>query len=275
MAILTSMNQITLYTVLTSAVLISFGTGRNPLRAAGVFARNLAVNPRYLLLFGSLLAILFMNKLELIIESKMKHQTDFTPFVQRLEGGFVEGFQQLFHAAWLTPVLAFFYVVVFQSLLVASLAVYMYRDKTGRQFSATCYAIMLNYLIAIPFYLFMPVKEVWAYNPNVHFYMLEAFPAFETVYRGLSGLDNCFPSLHTSISVTLALLGARSGIKRWAWLTGVTAAIIIFTIFYMGIHWLTDMLGGLCLATFAVYMGYKLADLKSLAKPIPSVHPSR
>ena len=207
MIIFTTMNEVLLYTILTTAVLIGFGSGSNPLRAAGVFVRNLVLSPRSLILFGSLLAILFCNKLELSVEKKLTGLTDFTPFVHRIEGGFIEGFQHLFHAAWLTPVLAFFYVVVFQAILVASLVIYLYKERSGRQFAATCYAVMLNYLIAIPFYLFVPVKEVWAYNPAVHFYMLEAFPTFETVYRGLSGLDNCFPSLHTSISVTLALLG--------------------------------------------------------------------
>ncbi|PLT46903.1 hypothetical protein B8V81_1127 [Paenibacillus pasadenensis] len=271
MAIFHSMNQVTIYTILTSALLIGFGTGRNPLRAAWVFVRNLATRPRYLLLFASLLGILFLNKFELTLEKAMKPQPDFTPYIFSFEGRFVENFQQLFHAEWLTPFLAFFYIVVFQSVLVASLGIYMFRDRSGRQFKATCYAVMINYLVAIPFYLFLPVKEVWAYDPNVHFYMLEAFPAFESMYRGLSGLDNCFPSLHTSISVTMALLAARSGNRRWAWFAGINAAIIIFTIFYMGIHWLTDMLGGLGLAVFSVALAYRLADLSSIRKPLPTV----
>ncbi|OXM15385.1 phosphatase PAP2 family protein [Paenibacillus herberti] len=271
MAIFYSMNQITLYTVLTSIVLIGFGIGGNPLKVVWMLIRNLTTNRRFLLLFASLLGILFLNKFELKLEKMMNPPPDFTHVVQRFEGGFVEGFQQLFYAPWLTPFLAFFYIVVFQSVLVASLAIYMYQDRSGRQFTAVCYAVMINYLVAIPFYLFLPVNEVWAHDPNVKFYMLEAFPAFETMYRGLSGLDNCLPSLHTSISVTMALLAARSGNKRWAWFAGINAAIIIFSIFYMGIHWLTDMLGGLVLATFAVALAYRLADLKTVRERVPSV----
>lgn len=271
MAVFYSMNQVTLLTILTSILLISFGIGRNPLAACMGLARNLMANKRSMVLFGSLIAILFLNNYELKLEQMMQPPPDFTHIVQRLEGGFVESFQQLFYAPWLTPFLAYFYIVVFQSVLIASLGIYLFQERNGRQFNATCYAIILNYLIAVPFYLLLPVKEVWAFNPNVHFYMLEAFPNFETVYRGLSGLDNCLPSLHTSVSVTLALLAARSSNKRWAWFAGINAAIIIFTIFYMGIHWLTDMLGGLALAGFSVAVAYKLADFSSVREQVPSV----
>lgn len=262
MVLFHSMNTVLIYTVLTVALLIAFGTGRNPFKAAGLFVRNLFVSRSYLFHFMALIAILFCNKYELIVEKKMRYQADFTPVFHLLEGNFVLLFQQLFYHPWLTPVLAFFYIVVFQSLLIASIGIYTFMDRTKKLYYATCYAVMLNYLIAIPFYLFLPVKEVWAFNPAVQFYMLESFPSFESEYRGLSGLDNCFPSLHTSISVTLAIIAFRSGIRRWAWFAGATAAIIIFTIFYMGIHWLTDMIGGILLAAFASAMGFKLAELR-------------
>ncbi|AJY76090.1 phosphatase PAP2 family protein [Paenibacillus beijingensis] len=262
MVLFHSMTTVLIYTVVTVALLIAYGTGRNPFRAAGLFIRNLFVSRRYLFHFVALIAILFCNKYELLIEKKMQYHADFTHAIQSMEGNFVMLFQQLFHTPWLTPVLAFFYIVVFQSLLIASIGVYTYMDKSKKLYYATCYAVMLNYLIAIPFYLFFPVKEVWAFNPSVHFYMLESFPDFENQYRGLSGLDNCFPSLHTSISVTMAIIAIRSGIRKWAWFVSASAAIIIFTIFYMGIHWLTDMMGGVLLAVFASAMGFKLSDMR-------------
>ncbi|MMZ61443.1 undecaprenyl pyrophosphate phosphatase [compost metagenome] len=120
---------------------------------------------------------------------------------------------------------------------------------------------MINYLIAIPFYLLFPVNEVWSFAPSgASLYMLEAFPEFNTIYRPLSGINNCFPSLHTSISVTVAILAVRSGNRRWATIAVSSAAIIVFSIFYLGIHWLTDMLGGLILASIASSLGLKWAD---------------
>lgn len=91
--------------------------------------------------------------------------------------------------------------------------------------------------------------------------MLDVFPKFEQEYRPLSGLNNCFPSLHTSISVTMALLAFRSGNRRWMVITSISAVVIVFGIFYLGIHWLTDMIGGTLLAVLASTVGVQLAKL--------------
>lgn len=148
-----------------------------------------------------------------------------------------------------------------QSVLAASLGVYLL-DKNRVMLYATCYAIIINYAVAIPFYLYFPVNEVWSYVPaGVRFTMLDVFPKFEQEYRPLSGLNNCFPSLHTSISVTMALLAFRSGNRRWMVITSISAVVIVFGIFYLGIHWLTDMIGGTLLAVLASTVGVQLAKL--------------
>ncbi len=238
-------------TVVMTAVLICFGTGRNPLSAAYLFAYELLHSWRFLLLFAAMACVLLVNKYELKLEHLMPERPDLTPVFFHLEGQFVHHFQQLFHQNWVTQVSAFFYVIMLQSVLVASIGIYAGQRNKVFLFAA-CYTVLLNYGIAIPFFLFFPINEVWSYPPaNVTFYMLEAFPRFEEVYRPMSGLDNCFPSLHTSISVSMAILAVRSGNRRWAAIACTNAAVIVFTIFYMGIHWLTDMMGGLMLSAFA------------------------
>lgn len=257
-----NMTTVAVYTTITVALLIWFGARRNPFTVAGLFLRELIFNRKYMLHFVAVILILFCNKYELKIESHIKQTYDFATFFQSIEGNFVSNLQHMFENKYLTPILAFMYVVVFQALLIASIGIYTNRSKDRMMFYAVCYAIMINYLVAIPFYLFFPVNEVWFHDPqHVRFLMLDVFPDFETQYRALSGLDNCFPSLHTSISVTLAILAVRSGIKRWAWFCSISAAIIIFTIFYMGIHWLIDMCGGLVLATIASTLGMKLSRM--------------
>ncbi|MGG4032749.1 phosphatase PAP2 family protein [Paenibacillus cisolokensis] len=255
MVLFHSMNDVIWYTTLTVIILLAYGTGANPLRVGGRFVRELAVSRSHLLLFAALLGILLLNKLELSFEGEMQYGADFTPLFYAIEGDLVANIQQLLVRDWLTPVMSFMYIVVFQSLLIASLVMYVYLDPTKRLYRATCYAIMINYVIAIPFFLYFPVNEAWFYHSNVSFPMLETFPAFESEYRHLSGLDNCFPSLHTSISVTLSILAFRSKIRRWAWLVGISAAVIITSIFYLGIHWMTDMLGGTVLGIFSAALG--------------------
>lgn len=273
MVLFHSMGTVTLYTALMIVLLLWYGTSSSPLRVAYGFGRKLISSRMHQLHIALVLLILFFNKIEMMIESRMTYSYDFTPFISSLEHGFVAGIQSLFEHPLLTVVLAFMYIVVFQALLLSSLGVYSYQGN-NRLFYATCYAIMINYLIAIPFYLFVPVSEVWSFDPNVRFIMLDAFPTFESSYRELSGLDNCFPSLHTSISVTLAMLALRSGNKRWAWFVSLSAAAIIFAIFYMGIHWLSDMLAGTALGLFASAAGIRLSAYTSRGE-LPVVHAPR
>lgn len=255
------MTTVALYTTLTVIILIWYGAAANPFKIGGLFVKENLFNRKYNAHFVALILILFCNKIELSIEKTMTNKHDFAGFFQSIEGSFVANLQHTFESAWLTPILAFVYVVVFQAMLIASVGIYTYRSPNKKMFYATCYAVMLNYAIAIPFYLFFPVSEVWYHDPNVSFLMLNAFPDFEHQYRALSGLNNCFPSLHTSISVTLAILAVRSGIKRWAWFCCICAGVVIFAIFYLGIHWLIDMCGGLVLATFASTVGVRMSRI--------------
>ncbi|WP_410514356.1 phosphatase PAP2 family protein [Paenibacillus sp. BR2-3] len=256
-----SMNYVALYTVVIVVLLIWITTRRSPILALVELVRELLRSYKFLLLFAAMFGVLALNKYELQIETKMQLSSDFTAFMFGLEGHFVQSFQQLFYSPWLTPIIVFFYIFMLQSVLAASIGLYLLENNRLMLY-ATCYAIILNYTIAIPFYLYFPVNEVWSYPPaGVRFVMLDVFPRFEQEYRALSGLNNCFPSLHTSISVTMALLAFRSGNRRWMIITGISAIMIVFGIFYLGIHWLTDMLGGTLLAILASSLGVQLSRL--------------
>jgi membrane-associated phospholipid phosphatase len=255
------MNHIVLYTVALVVILVWIGARRNPIMALVEIGREMLRSYKFLLLMAGMFGVLVLNKYELQIEEKMHLTSDYTSFIFGLEGHFVQAVQDIFYSPWLTPIIVFFYIFMLQSVLAASLGVYLL-DKNRVMLYATCYAIIINYAVAIPFYLYFPVNEVWSYVPaGVRFTMLDVFPKFEQEYRPLSGLNNCFPSLHTSISVTMALLAFRSGNRRWMVITSISAVVIVFGIFYLGIHWLTDMIGGTLLAVLASTVGVQLAKL--------------
>lgn len=267
-----SMNHIVLYTVIIVIVLIWFGSRRNPIMALVEIGKELLYSYKFLLLLAAMFGVLALNKYELQIEQMMHLTTDYTSFIFGIEGNFVRNFQQFFHNSELTPIIVFFYIYMLQATLAASLGVYLL-DKNRMLLYATCYAVIINYALAIPFYLYYPVNEVWSFLPaGVRFTMLDVFPNFEQEYRPLSGLNNCFPSLHTSISVTMALLAFRSGNRRWMVITSTSAVVIVFGIFYLGIHWLIDMFGGILLAALASTLGIQLSKLTLRGKePLPLV----
>lgn len=257
MILFESMSSLTISTIVVVAVLVTFGTGRQPLITTWMFLKSLAMSRNYLLFFVSMLCILLLNKNELKLEHWLKVPYDLTHALSGWEGAWMHGLQTAFHSDWLTSICAVFYLVFFQAVMIASVGIYTYYNNR-KMYYAFCVALLLNYFIAVPFFLFVPVNEVWFVHPQVKFLMLDAFPSFETSYRHLSGLNNCFPSLHTSISVTMALVASRSGIKRWIAFTWIHAVVIIFSIFYLGIHWFTDMAAGVMLAIIASVIGLRV-----------------
>lgn len=257
-----SMTHATILIAVTIYALLFLSLKRHPLYpfyAAGMFVQELFASRKYLFHLLGIVVILFFNKVEITLENNMKHHSDFTPSIYGFEGDAVAVFQRLFENGALTSVLTFFYVVVFPAVMLVSVGLYTYQ-RQYKLFYAVCYALMINYMIAIPFYLFFPVTEVHAFNPHVRFLMLDAFPTFENDYRPLSDLDNCFPSLHTSLSVTMATIALRSKSGFWRIFAPASAVIIIFAIFYLGVHWLTDMAGGVVLGLLAAHIGLRISE---------------
>lgn len=253
------MPMISMLTTFVTLILIWISTLKNPFKAFWALGKQFIASRKFLFLVIAMIGVLLINSWELQWEEAMDYNVDFTPLLYKLEGHFIQNFQQLFHSQWFNIVCAIFYVIVFQGLILASLAIYA-SDNNKISMYATCFTVMINYMVALPFYLFVPVHEVWSYAPSGSiFYMLEVFPKFNEVYRQFSGIDNCFPSLHTSISVSMAILGFRSGNKIWKIITMISAVIIVFSTLYFAIHWVSDMVAGLILASVATTLGTRWA----------------
>lgn len=115
----------------------------------------------------------------------------------------------------------------------------------------------LCYVAALPFYLFVPVREVWTQPGEAPNLIL----AHEWVARHLysfNDVNNCFPSLHTAISVGLAAVAAGSGRRRMARIVAGLAAAIVFATLFLSIHWPVDVAAGLLLAWGAAAVARRL-----------------
>ncbi|MFC5402051.1 phosphatase PAP2 family protein [Cohnella soli] len=281
MVLFDSMATVSICTAIAVAVLIGFGTGKQPLATAWIFVKSLVLSRKYLFFFGAVLAIILLNKNELKLEQWINVKYDLTPILSGWEGDWPAWLQSKLRSDWLTAICSVFYLVMFQAVMIASVGIYTHQ-KNLKLYYAFCVAMLMNYFIAVPFYLFVPVNEVWYVHPQVHFLIPEVFPRFEQEYRSLSGINNCFPSLHTSISMTLAFIASKSGIRRWATFAWINAIVIVFSIFYLGIHWFTDMVAGIALAACASAIGLKFGSWavsdnpRKLADRIKSkIRPSR
>lgn len=206
------------------------------------------------------LGILALNKLELLIEPTLDKSWDWTPYIRTFEGNVTPLLQHWFNYEPLTYFTTYFYVIVFSVLMACSLLIY-HREKDYRSLYVLLYSIGFNYIFAIPFYLFAPVSEAWYNHSDIKFLIPSVYPGFEAGYRSFSGLDNSFPSLHTSLSVTLALIAWQSVNRRFGRITFFTAGVILFAIIYLGIHWYLDLIAGVVLALCSVALAYRFSEV--------------
>ncbi|MDF1667609.1 MAG: phosphatase PAP2 family protein [Planctomycetota bacterium] len=184
---------------------------------------------------------------------------DFSVYIYRLEGSATSTLQSFAPK----PIIGFFlyvYVCLFPAVFALLLLVF-HNEKNDRCLRASIRALVLNYVLALPFFLFFSVRETWYADlgPNVlkaRSLLSDLSPELEPLFRTARGVENNFPSLHTSIAVTAFLIARQSDNRRLKILTGISALLVMFSTLYLGFHWVTDMVAGVLLAWVSVRMAF-------------------
>lgn len=237
--------------VVTALLIIWAGTGKNPFSQIVRAAQFMRTEPRAVALIAAAYGMIALNLLVARIEaySSQRVTWDFTAAVAKVGTGLLHFLQRL---QWppLTHLLTYVYVFVFTMAMLGAVIIYLAnRDVAALKNHVVSYWV--NYIVALPFYLWFPVNEAWAGGKGIRFLIPDVFPAFEQVMRPHSGLNNCFPSLHTSLALTYALVAWRHGYRRLAILLSIAAGLVMLSTLYLGIHWVLDMAFGSLLAVFA------------------------
>lgn len=174
---------------------------------------------------------------------------DFTPVFRSIENGIVAWFTE----HWTTALLSFFvfiYIVLYPFTLWFSPVYFLLTDekKAMRTFA---YAVVLVYAIALPFYLFFPVTNVYVYygSPSA---LNIVIPDIEQFFYTTTTTNNCFPSLHVALALLIAQTASLIRNKRFMYFTYFSAVCVICSVIYLAIHWILDVIGGILLA-FAVF----------------------
>lgn len=116
---------------------------------------------------------------------------------------------------------------------------------------------MFIYAIALPFYLFFPITNVYTYfhEPSA---LNMVIPSVEKFFYSTTTTNNCFPSLHVAMALLVFLSVTLTKNKRYMALTAFSAGGVIFSVLYLGIHWMIDVVGGTILALGVFFLVTRL-----------------
>jgi serine/threonine protein kinase/membrane-associated phospholipid phosphatase len=159
-----------------------------------------------------------------------------------------------------SPVVVYGYsMAYFFAMLVLLVTTGWALARVGREpFRVFALAVTLAYAISLPFFLFFPVPERWAWPESGAVLLSDLWaPELIEVFRPISGLDNCFPSFHVSLTVmTIAL--AFLYCLRFRWVALWVGLLIVLSTSVLGIHWLTDIVAGFATGVLAIAFSLRI-----------------
>jgi len=145
--------------------------------------------------------------------------------------------------------IAYFFALL---LLVVITGWALARRADPRPFRIFALAIAVDYAVSLPFFLFFPVPERWAWPDSGAILLSDLWaPQLIEIFRPFSGLDNCFPSFHVSLTTVVVGLCFTERL-RFRWVAFWLGVLIVLSTAVLGIHWLTDIVAGLATGVLAV-----------------------
>tara|TARA_B100000900_G_scaffold62332_1_gene47812 strand:+ start:1872 stop:3980 length:2109 start_codon:yes stop_codon:yes gene_type:complete len=182
-------------------------------------------------------------------------QLDMTPYVYAIEGDIVLWIQEAFRTSLLDVILTHFYVMGFMTVTFASFVYPIYFDDRHMA-DRVSLSMFWVYVLAIPFYLFFNVRVTGDYIPLMETVAYDLTPEIHNWFTRIDPFTNGMPSLHIGLPFAIWLTMTRwDEDGRWMKfrrLLVVFIALTAFSIIYLGIHWVMDILGGMIVAVASV-----------------------
>ena len=183
-----------------------------------------------------------------------------TGAIHALEGNLIVYIQTIEMPA-LTAYFGFMYVFGYVFLLTFPLLAYL-ALADPRPLRITAYAYTLNYVLGLLLYVMFVAYGPRNTIPDVVPLLYTTYPETILLTTEVNTNTNVFPSLHTSLSVTVALLAwmTREQYPNWLPIATVVAASITFSTMYLGIHWAIDVVAGIVLAVVSVWGAERIQE---------------
>lgn len=176
---------------------------------------------------------------------------DFANDIKGIEGDTVYWFSQ----NW-TPALVYFFVIMYIAVypftLWFALTYFLLLDKK-KSMKTLAYGLLLIYIVALPFYLFIPITNVYTYY-NAGSALENVIPSIESFFYSTTTQNNCLPSLHAAMTILVAYSVSLTGNKKLTYFAYFTMIAVIISVIYLSIHWITDIIAGVLLAVGVIFI---------------------
>ena len=181
----------------------------------------------------------------------------YTHWIHGLEGDFTLWAQEAFRNDLLTDLLSGHYILIYLFLIWFSPMYFiLVRDHKMADKAALNYLVI--YLLAVPLYLFLNVEVTSSFIPGMDALLYHDSWYLEFVTNN-DPMDNGIPSLHFGLPVGLLIINRlhvrELGISIREWrhrefdlFIQLNLVIYLFSIQYLGIHWIVDIVPGVILA---------------------------
>ena len=185
---------------------------------------------------------------------------DMTPYVYAIEGDIVLWVQQELRNAALDQMLTHFYVMGFMTATFASFLYPIYFDDRHMA-DRVSLSMFWVYIISIPFFLFFNVGVTGDHIPSMQTIAYDLTPEIHNWFTRIDPFSNGMPSLHIGLPFAIWLTMQRwDEDGRWVNYRNFLVVFMLvtaFSIIYLGIHWIVDIIGGMAVAILAVELTAK------------------
>ena len=182
-------------------------------------------------------------------------QLDMTPYIYAIEGDIVWWVQDSLNNSLLSFSLTHFYVMGFMAITFSSFIYPIFFDDRYMA-DRVSLSMFWVYILAIPFYLFFNVRVTGNYIPEMETIAYDLTPEIHNWFIQIDPFTNGMPSLHIGLPFAIWLTMERwDSDERWLRYRRLLLLFIVitaFTIIYLGIHWVSDIIGGIIVAMIAV-----------------------
>jgi membrane-associated phospholipid phosphatase len=176
---------------------------------------------------------------------------------QRLFGATTIEILQSVQSEALTSFFVFIYIYGYAFLLLFPVIAYFALEEMD-DLSMLLLAFTANYAIGLLCYILFIAYGPRNFDPVLFEGLLyDAFPQSRTLTNQVNQNTNVFPSLHTSLAMTVFFLAwvTRDRYPIWVPISGFLAISVALSTMYLGIHWFFDVIAGTVLALLSVYIG--------------------